>query len=102
MVLRPMPKLRSQRQKLYKDNVPDIKMEIAYCNKETDQVTVVEADKTPLSRFNPRKFEKLYEVTSVQVMPYNIFSLTNLTFIHTEPKLLYDQKTETKSLYFEN
>ena len=73
-VLKNIPKFVSQRRKLYNSYVPPVKMEIGYLNKETQEVVVVEGDKTPISRFNPQKFEKVYEVASVKVIYFSMIT----------------------------
>ena len=73
-VYKRVPKFQSQRRRLFKDNLPKIKLEIGYMNKETREIVVVESDKTPVSRFSPHEYEKLYEVASVEVKSKSIFS----------------------------
>lgn len=68
MVYKPIPKLRYQRQKMSKNHVPPIHLEIGYLNKETNEMVVVRGDKTPTSRFNPMQFEKKYEAATVKVI----------------------------------
>lgn len=69
MIFKPIPKLRSQRDKLNNDRVPDINMKIGYKKKETDdEIVIVEGDKTPHKKYNPREYQKLFEVASVQVI----------------------------------
>ena len=43
-------------------------METGFINKETNQITIIEGDKTPRNRFPPSKFEKIFEIASVQVI----------------------------------
>ena len=75
-VHKPIPQFHCKRAKLFKNNVTPIKLEIAYLNKNTNNVEIVEGAKTPMSRFNPRQYEKLYEVATVQVIIHrNIRSL---------------------------
>ena len=64
-----LPQLKSQRQKMFKQKVPPIRLKHCYLNKETNEIVIVEGAKTPVSRFNPAKFEKLFEVAAVEVMP---------------------------------
>lgn len=71
MVYKPIPKFRSQRKRVYKDDVPEVTMEIAYRNKDTKELTVVQADKTPTT-FNPKNFEKIFEVATVKVIKLNL------------------------------
>ena len=72
MVYKPIPQFTSQRKKLYNNHVPTIHMEIGYLNKETNETVVVFGDKTPVSRFNPQRFQKIYEVASVEVILYDL------------------------------
>lgn len=67
MVYKDIPKFISQRRKLYREQVPPIKLEIAFQNKDTEEIIVVEGSTTPVSRFHPRKFRKLFEVSTVEV-----------------------------------
>ena len=62
-IYREVPLFTSQRRK-----VPPVKLEIWYLNKETQEEVVVEGHKTPVSRFNPTYFDKLYEVATVEVI----------------------------------
>ena len=65
---RNVPKFQWQRRKLHKQEVPPITLKTAFMHKETKEVTVVEGDKTPLRRFNPRIYTKLYEVATMEVI----------------------------------
>lgn len=67
MKFRSIPQFTFQRKKLNKNNVPNIDLEIGYLNKETKEKVVVKGEKTPVSRFNPQKFTKLYEMATVKV-----------------------------------
>ena len=67
-VYREIPLFTSLRRKLYKNKVPPVKLEIGYLNKTTKERVTVEGQKTPVSRFNPNEYEKLYEVATVEVM----------------------------------
>lgn len=78
MVYKPIPKLRSQRNKTNDDNVPDINLEIGFSKKDNEEVTIVNEDTTPLKRFHPEQYNKLFEVATVQVIIYD--------HIHTAPK----------------
>lgn len=77
MVFKPIPNIRYQREKMMKETVPDITLEIGYLNKTTEEVTVVKANKTPKSRFSPRTYMKLFEVATVQVKsPFKLSMIT--------------------------
>ena len=67
MVTKPIPQFTTQRKKLKKKHVPNINLEIGYVNKDTNETVVVKGDKTPVSKFNPQKFIKIYEVAKVEV-----------------------------------
>ena len=66
-VYRDIPQFTSQRRRLYKSKVPQLNLKIVYMDKETKEIEVWEGQKTPVSRFHPRKYEKLYEVATVEV-----------------------------------
>ena len=66
-VRKKVPQFNHIRRLLYKDNTPEVKLEIAFKNKETEEVSVVKDVVTPKSRFPPNQFEKLYETAAVKV-----------------------------------
>ena len=72
MVYKPIPKFRSQRRKFDQANTPEVKIETAFRNKENDDVSVIEGTKAPTG-FSPNRFQKLYEVATVQVNRQTIF-----------------------------
>lgn len=82
MVFRPIPKLKTQREKMLNDELPKIPLQIGYLNKQTGEETVVTADKTPKKLYNPREYQKLFEVTTVEVRNVNL--------------ILYDQYYDKK------
>ena len=45
-------------------------LEIAYLNKESDEVTIVKDTVTPKSKFPPDKYKKLYEIASVKLSDF--------------------------------
>ena len=61
-----IPQFEHLRRQLYKD-LPRVNLEIAYRNKESGDVIKRFTDKTPKSNFPADKFEKLYEVATVDV-----------------------------------
>lgn len=67
MVYKPIPKLRSQKIKIHRDYIPDIQLEIGFMNVDTEEITIVKGDKTPIKQFNPRRYKKLFEVGTVMV-----------------------------------
>lgn len=63
-----IPTFNHLRKKLYENNTPKVKMEIAYECKETGDITIMEdLEKTPVSRFPPNTHRRLYEIASVDV-----------------------------------
>ena len=52
---------------MYKDLVPPIDLKIAYQNCETKEIIVVNETTTPVKRFPPSRFDKLYEIGTVNV-----------------------------------
>ena len=80
MVYKPIPKLRSQRKKIKKENVPKITLKIGYVDKETDEIFIVKDEKTPIKRFGPGQYKKLFEVATVQVIIYETFTSFSFSF----------------------
>lgn len=68
LIQKNVPKFTTLRRRLHKTNVPPIELEIAYKNRETGEITVVKAEKTPVKQFNPREYEKIYEAAKVKVI----------------------------------
>lgn len=66
-VQRKIPQFDHIRRTLAQNYSPPVHMEIAYKNKETDQVTIVKDTITPKSRFPPHRFEKMFEIATVKV-----------------------------------
>ena len=62
----------SIRKKIYKDKIPPIDLEIGYKDKTSGEVILVNDNITPVKQFPPSKFEKLYEIGTVQVSFFNI------------------------------
>ena len=62
-----IPQFKQVRKTLYDKYTPEVKMEISYINKETNEVTVVKDTVTPKSRFPPHLYEKINEVATVKV-----------------------------------
>lgn len=64
-----IPQFRSIRESLYKNNVPRIAMEFGYEIIETGDIIIMsDLDHTPVSKFPPSKFRKLYESATVKVI----------------------------------
>lgn len=87
MIFKPIPQLRSQRTKIDDDNVPDINLKIGYMNKESKEVTIINSDKVPKKQFNPREYEKLFEVATVQVIIYDPWKVKSKNNCQTKKKL---------------
>ena len=63
-----IPQFPSIRNLLYRDNLPDILLEVAYESKETGDILILkDLDKTPVNKFPPSKFTKLYETVKIKV-----------------------------------
>ena len=90
MVYKKIPQFQILRKNLYKAHVPPISLKIAYQDLDTDEITVVEGQKTPVSQFSPSKYRKLYEIATVKVSILN--------------KVIYDldegSASRHKSIYF--
>ena len=63
---RKTPQFKHLCKKFYQD-LPKVNMELAYCNKETGAISVVKTESTPKAKFPADKFQKLYEIASVNV-----------------------------------
>ena len=62
------PKFGHIRKKLKKQYVPRISLDTAFINKETKELTIAEdTERIPVKDFPPDKFEKVFEIASVQV-----------------------------------
>lgn len=67
-VKRKIPKFNQVRKTLENKKAPKVNMELSYKNKDTDEITTVQTTFTPKTRFPPHQFEKLYEISTVEVM----------------------------------
>lgn len=66
-----IPQLRSLRDKLHEEYVPNIKLEVAYQSKSTGDIIVMrDIESTPVKQFPPSEFIKIYESASVEVSIY--------------------------------
>ena len=66
-ITKKVPQFDHLRRLLNNETVPEIAMEVAYKNKETEEVTVLKnLEKLPVSKYPPDKFTKLYEQASVK------------------------------------
>lgn len=69
---RKIPQFSTLRDKLYRDFVPPVKMDIGYECKATGKLTVVkDVEVAPVSRYPPSKFRKIFEIASVDVSNYS-------------------------------
>ena len=65
---RKVPQFQTLRAKMYMNRTPPVQMEIGYQCKETGEISVVkEATSTPVARFPPCTYRRLYEIGSVDV-----------------------------------
>ena len=56
---------------MYKDLIPEIHIEIAYKDRASGEIVIVNDTITPLKRFPMAKFEKLYEIGTLKVSMCN-------------------------------
>ena len=74
-ILRKTPQFVHIRRQLHKKNVPPINLEVAYRHRETGDVIVLQdLEVAPTTRFPRTTYEKLYEIASVKVYFYKLFS----------------------------
>ena len=67
-ITKKIPQFRSVRESLHRDNVPRIRLEVAYECKETGDIIILrDLESTPVNRFPPSQFQKLYETARVDV-----------------------------------
>ena len=66
-IKRKIPQFHHVRKSLHKKFTPKVDLEIAYKNKDTNEVTLVKDVVTPKSRFPHQLYEKEYEIASVKV-----------------------------------
>ena len=65
---RSIPQISHLREKLYKDYVPPVHMDVGYESKDNGDVTVLkDISSIPVSKFPPSQFRKLYEIAYVDV-----------------------------------
>ena len=63
-----IPQFRTVRENLYKQRSPEILLDVAYECKETGDVVILrDLESTPMKRFPPNEFIKLYEIARVKV-----------------------------------
>ena len=61
------PQFKSIRRKMHEDLLPKISLEIGYKNRVTGEIEVVKDTCTPLKRFSPSRYEKLFEIGTIKV-----------------------------------
>lgn len=62
------PQFVHLRRDLYNKNVPKVYLEIGYRHRDTGDIIILDKlESTPMSRFPPNVYEKLYEVAYVEV-----------------------------------
>ena len=66
-VKRKVPQFNHIRKCIHKKRTPQVDLEIAYQNKTTEEIQVVQDTVTPKSRFPPNAFKKVYEIATVKV-----------------------------------
>lgn len=73
-----IPQFRTVRDNLYKNHIPEISMVVAFEVIETGDVIILDdLESTPIKRFPPNKYTKLYETATVKVnSSLNDFSVT--------------------------
>lgn len=67
-VKKKIPQFQTVRKNLYNNHTPPVNLEIAYQRKDTNEVIIFHGTSTPISRFPPHEFEKLYEMATVKVI----------------------------------
>ena len=67
-ITRKTPAFKQIREKMYENKTPKVNLELAYRNKDTDEVEKVNSEVTPKSRFPPHLYEKMYEIATVKVI----------------------------------
>ena len=72
---RKIPQFRTLRQKMDDKYVPELSMEVAYQSKETGDIIVLpDLQSTPVNRFKPSEFTKIYESISIKVIYIYIYT----------------------------
>ena len=71
---RKIPQISHLREKLYKDYVPPVNMDVGFKSKESGEVTVLkDVTSIPVSRFPTSQYQRLYEIASVEVSSLDFF-----------------------------
>lgn len=67
-ITKKVPGFRSVREKIYRDYIPKIIMEVGYEVKETGDIMILtDLESIPVKKFPPSKYKKLYETAKVSV-----------------------------------
>ena len=68
---RKIPQFQQLRERMKKDKVPEVKMEVGFKSKDDDgEITIIkDVTSIPVSRFPPSHFNRIYEIASVDVSP---------------------------------
>ena len=67
-IKRKVPQFTQIRKKMYDDHSPKVEMQVAFKEKTTGNITVVNDSKTPLGNYPATQFKKIYEIASVDVI----------------------------------
>ena len=92
------PMFKTIRRQIYND-LPAIDLKIAYKNRTSGEVVIVNDTVTPIKRFPPSKFDKLYEVATIQVCTADIFFFQNFIKLQVL-KLKKNRRVKTLKIYF--
>ena len=102
-IRRKTPSFAHIRKKMHEDYVPNINMTIAYKHKETGEITMVEDSVTPVSRFPPNLYSKIYEIAEVKVnrspTSTTLVSCQSTLFLFLLSAVPLDINNEKKSKY---
>lgn len=66
MIRKKVPQFQSIRNNLHIENVPEIKMKVAFENKITGEIETL-TDLKSIPRYSPQTYKKLYEMATVEV-----------------------------------
>ena len=67
-VTRKTPQFAHIRRQLYKDYVPPVKIELAYKNRDSGSITIVEDSVTRRNEFPTPEYQKLWEISTIEVI----------------------------------
>ena len=62
-----IPQYKQVRQTMYSKHVPPVSLEVAFRDNTTGEVILEKGTSTPISKYPPNKFSKLFEMASVEV-----------------------------------